>query len=323
MRGAVIGLDDLLHEGMAHDVLRREPADGDVVDPVENAHGLLETGGLVRREVDLRDVAGDDDVGAEADAREEHFHLLAGGVLRLVQDDEAVVQRAAAHVGERGDLDVAALEIFLIRLGAEHLKERVVQRAEIRVDLALQIAGQEAQPLPRFDGGAREDDAVDALGAEGGDRLRHGEIGLARAGGADAEGDRVLLDRVEIAALADGLGLDGLALGRDAHDVAGELADLLLASFADELEDVAHVLLGDLLSLCGELQKAGERLLRLHDGLRLAGDVDLRVPVRDVDAVLRLDEAEVLVKRAEDADDVLNAVNLYRLFDHAWVSSLL
>ena len=123
--------------------------------------------------------------------------------------------------------------------------------------------------------------------------------------------------------MADGLGLDGLALGRDAHDVAGELADLLFSALADELEDVAHVLLGDLLALGGELQKTVQRLLRLHDGLRLAGDVNFRVPVGDVDAVLRLDEAEVLVKRAEDADDVFNAVNLYRLFDHAWVSSLL
>ena len=30
-------------------------------------------------------------------------------VLRLVQNDKAVVQRAAAHIGERRDLDIAAL----------------------------------------------------------------------------------------------------------------------------------------------------------------------------------------------------------------------
>ena len=67
---------------------------------------------LAARQVDLRDVAGDHRLGAEADAREEHLHLLGRGVLRLVEDDEGVVQRAPAHVGERRDLDGAALESF-------------------------------------------------------------------------------------------------------------------------------------------------------------------------------------------------------------------
>ena len=37
-------------------------------------------------------------------ARQEHLDLRQGSVLRLVQNDEGVVQRAAAHVGQRGDL---------------------------------------------------------------------------------------------------------------------------------------------------------------------------------------------------------------------------
>ena len=45
--------------------------------------------------VDLGDVAGDDDLRPEADAGEEHLHLLGRRVLRLVEDDEAAVQRAA------------------------------------------------------------------------------------------------------------------------------------------------------------------------------------------------------------------------------------
>ena len=58
-------------------------------------------------QVDLGDVAGDDDLGAEAEPGEEHLHLLGRGVLRLVQDDERVVERAAAHVRQRRDLDRA------------------------------------------------------------------------------------------------------------------------------------------------------------------------------------------------------------------------
>ena len=58
-------------------------------------------------QVDLGDVAGHDDLGAEAEPGQEHLHLLGRGVLRLVQDDERVVERPAAHVRQRRDLDRA------------------------------------------------------------------------------------------------------------------------------------------------------------------------------------------------------------------------
>ena len=58
-------------------------------------------------QVDLGDVAGDHDLGAEAEPGQEHLHLLGRGVLRLVEDDERVVERAAAHVRQRRDLDGA------------------------------------------------------------------------------------------------------------------------------------------------------------------------------------------------------------------------
>ena len=60
---------------------------------VEDALHLDQPGGLVARKVDLRHVAGHDHLRAEAEAREEHLHLLRRGVLGLVEDDEAVVQR--------------------------------------------------------------------------------------------------------------------------------------------------------------------------------------------------------------------------------------
>ena len=69
-------------------------------------------------QVDLGDVAGDDGLGAEADAGEEHLHLLGRRVLRLVEDDEAVVQRAAAHERERRHLDGAPLEQARRALGS-------------------------------------------------------------------------------------------------------------------------------------------------------------------------------------------------------------
>ena len=301
---------------MAHHVRAREAADGDVVYALQHAHGLLEAAHLVAGQVYLRHVAGYDHARAEAYAREEHLHLLAGGVLCLVEDDKAVVQRAPAHVGQGRDLYVAALEVLVIGVRAQHLKERVVERAQVGVNLALQIAGQEAEALARLHGGARQYNAVDLFRAEGADRLGHGQIGLAGARGAYAERDGVLGHGVHIGLLAQRLGLDGLALGRDADHVPAQLAYLGLAALTHELEDVAHVLRVDNLAAAGQLQQAVYGLLRGHDVLRLAGNAQLVVPVRDRHMQLALYNPQVLVKAAEDADDVLHAVNRHCAFYH-------
>ena len=111
-------------------------------------------------QVDLRDVAGDDHLRSEAEAREEHLHLLGRGVLRLVEHDERVVEGAAAHVRERRDLDRARREELRHHLGVHHLVERVVERPQVRVDLVGERAGQEPEPLARLDGRTGQDDAA-------------------------------------------------------------------------------------------------------------------------------------------------------------------
>jgi hypothetical protein len=52
-----------------------------------------------------------------------------------------------AHERQRRDLDRAALEVLLDLVGVEHVLERVEERAQVRVDLRHQVAGQEAEPL--------------------------------------------------------------------------------------------------------------------------------------------------------------------------------
>ena len=81
----------------------------DVVDVFENLADFDQTRTVAARQVDLRDVAGDDDLRAEAEAREEHLHLLGGGVLGLVEDHERVIQGATSQEGQRRDFDRAAL----------------------------------------------------------------------------------------------------------------------------------------------------------------------------------------------------------------------
>src|SRR5918996_1319299 len=88
LRMALVRLDDALDEHVTDDVLVAELDELDAVDLRQDAAHVDEARRLILREVDLRDVSGDDDLRAEAEPREKHLHLLRRRVLRLVQDDE-------------------------------------------------------------------------------------------------------------------------------------------------------------------------------------------------------------------------------------------
>ncbi len=85
------------------------------------------------------------------------------------------------------------LERALDALERHHVVERVVERSQVRIDLRLHVAREEAEILPRFDGGTREHDAAHALSRQRVDRGGDGEVGLPRSGRADADDDVVLL----------------------------------------------------------------------------------------------------------------------------------
>src|SRR5207249_3452628 len=76
-----VRLDDLLDDLVPHHVLRIEVAERHAVDACEDLLDGDQAGLGPRREVDLCVVARDDGPGAEAEAREEHLHLLPRGVL--------------------------------------------------------------------------------------------------------------------------------------------------------------------------------------------------------------------------------------------------
>src|SRR5215212_9350908 len=103
----VVSLDDPLHELVAHNVLAAEAHELDALDLLEDLADHDEAGALVARQVDLGDVPRHDHLRVEPQPGEEHLDLLGARVLRLVQDDEGVVERAPAHECERGHLDHA------------------------------------------------------------------------------------------------------------------------------------------------------------------------------------------------------------------------
>ena len=86
-----VSRDDVLDERMADDIALGKFDDGDAFGIFQNAMCFEQAGMFVRRQINLRFIAGDDGLRAVPEAREEHQHLLGRRVLRLVEDDEGVV----------------------------------------------------------------------------------------------------------------------------------------------------------------------------------------------------------------------------------------
>src|SRR3954470_6069645 len=175
----LIGLDDAPDQRVANDVGRGEPDHRDAFDPFEAANGIGEARFRRVGEIDLVGIAANHHPAAHAEAGQEHLHLQRRRVLRLVEDDEGVVERAPAHEGDRRDFDLARGDPAFDLLGWEHVVERVVEWTQIGIDLVLHVAGEEAEPLAGLDRRTREDQPVNAAADQLRDGLGDGEIGLA------------------------------------------------------------------------------------------------------------------------------------------------
>src|ERR1700721_1132489 len=205
---AVVGADDALYQVMADYIAVFEMAEANAVHAPQDLNCLYQSTLLGVGQIDLGDVAGDDRLGVAAEAGKKHLHLLTGGVLGLVHDDEGVIERAAAHKGQRSDFDHVPLEHFVDAVLLQQVIQCVVEGAKIGIYFFLQGSRQEAEAFACFDSGPDQDNAAHLLGQES--RGCHGyrQVGLAGAGRTHAEDHVALLDGFEVAPLVDGTWLN-------------------------------------------------------------------------------------------------------------------
>src|ERR1700734_3783420 len=85
-----VGIDDFGAQPMADHVGTGQLRDVNVVDAVQDIDRGAKTRPAGARQVDLRNVTGDNDFGAESQPGQKHLHLFGGGVLSFVEDDEGV-----------------------------------------------------------------------------------------------------------------------------------------------------------------------------------------------------------------------------------------
>ncbi len=120
-----------------------------------------------------------------------------------------------------GNLHGLALEQLLRTLLLDHVVQGIVEGTQVRVDLRHQVTREKAEPFAGFDRRPGEDDALHLLGLEGVHRHCNSQPTLAGTGRAEAEGDHIGADRVDVLLLAGRLRSDRASLG-STHDVVAE-----------------------------------------------------------------------------------------------------
>ena len=196
---------------MTDDVALGQTHHGDVGHGLQSSRDVRQARDA-RQQVRLLRIACDHHGRMPAQAGQQHLELDVGAVLRLVHDDEGVVQRAAAHIADRGDLDQTFGHQRLDPLHRQTIGQGVVERAQIGSQLVLHVAGQEADGFAGLDGRTAQDDAADLARLQRLDRLGDGEVGLARACRTQRHDQIVVVDSLHQFALALGLGLQRLQI---------------------------------------------------------------------------------------------------------------
>ncbi len=106
---------------MANHIDVGELIESDPRHPVKHLHGVHQPGVDIARQIDLGDITGDHRPAAETEPGQEHFHLLGGGVLRLIQNDKGIIQSPAAHKSQRRHLDNAGVDQIPRLFQIEHI----------------------------------------------------------------------------------------------------------------------------------------------------------------------------------------------------------
>ena len=188
--------------------------------------------------------------------------------------------------------------------------QRVVERAQVRVNLLVEGAGQEAQTLAGLHGGAGEDNAVHFVALQRLHSLRHGQVGLTGTRRADTEDHGVRVDGVHVLLLVNGLGANrGAAGGQDAGRQRVRRVAQLLAEHAHEAVNDLH---GNLRVVAGEYAQLVQQLCGGVDGLGGAGDEHVQVLGTQANLLeVVLDNRQVRVLRAEHGDHFCGALEGY------------
>ena len=191
---------------MTHNVLVGEGNHTDALDAAQNFGSFQQAGAFALCQVDLCQVPRNDRLGTIPDTGQEHFHLFRCGVLGFIQYDIGVIQCTSAHIRQRRHFNQPFFHIFCEIFYPHNFVQRIIEGAQVRVYLLLQIPRQKAQFFPCFNGRTGQNDAVDFIVFECGDGHCHCQISFPCTSRTNAKYHRIVLHQVDIFFLPHGLG---------------------------------------------------------------------------------------------------------------------
>jgi len=263
----IVGFNNVLHQLVTDHIPFVEVDESYAFDVSQNFPHLDQAGDPFRRQIDLRNISGDHHLGVKPKPREKHLHLFGRGILCFIENNERIVQRTAAHKPERRNLDIAPFNRARSPLHIHHVEQRVIQRTEIGIHFGVHIARQESEFLACLNSRPRENDAAHFFLHKGTDCHRHCQIGLACAGGADADHDIVRLDGFDIRFLRRRFRCDESFLGHDRRRIGEEFLDRSLGTLSEGIQRMGNVVRLEDHSVVGEGGKFRE------DSFRVAGSI--------------------------------------------------
>ena len=300
----IVGFDNVLHQLVTDHVPLVEVDEFDTLDVTQNLPHLNQAGDPFGRQIHLGNIASDDHLRVETESREKHFHLLRRGILRFVENDERIVQRAASHKPEWRNFDVAPFNRARSPFHIHHIEQRIVQRAEIGIHFGIQIARQETELLARFNSRPRENDAAHFFLHQGTHRHRHRQVGLTRSGRADANHDVVRLDGFDIGFLRRRFWGDESFLGDDGRSVGEEFFDRRLGTLPERDQGVGNVVRLEGHPVVGKGGEFREDTFRVASGVCRAVECEFFAARREAHTEVFFDQLEVPVVVTEQNGSV-------------------
>ena len=140
-----------------------------------------------------------------------------------------------------------------IAVRAHDLVEGVVKWAQVRIDLALQIARQKTQFFPRLDRRTRQDDPAYLATLKCLYRHRHRQILFSGTRRTDAKYNHLLADQIHVLFLSHRFRFDRLARDRPADDILIDLENLFVLLREGQRQGVINILLGNGIAALGKL----------------------------------------------------------------------
>ena len=224
--------------------------------------------------VALRDVVSQDDPRVLPDPAEHRQEHVAFEGLRLVHDDESIVERPAPDVGERQDLEKPAVDDLVEDVLRDDRAERVEDRLGPGIHLLGGIPGEVAEILAAHGVERAEDhDAAVLLPLENGlESCAEGKSRLARSC-PSAEGDDA---EIRVEKHVDGEALFGRTAMK-AEDVPIPAHEAKSAGAGDPAERRASLRVDDEPGIDGDVrdERSAQGLLVVEPGHVLRAEVDL------------------------------------------------